>query len=243
MFNCGVLRAPRPGNGRLGRRSASCLTPATTAGYNLPMFIAAASVREWERRYGAPSVREREQTISRDEMDMVLGSRKHGRSHDITMFIFAGERLALIAKHSFPPGGFRAPSGGLEPGEALERGAPREAKEETGLDVALEHYVLRIEAVFTEGHRTQPWVSHVFTARRVGGQLDPIDRHEIARATYATLVELQGRIRDVLLATRRPLLRYRVYLTDETVAAMQGLAATAGAHQEALRRGQGRPRG
>ena len=199
------------------------------------MFIAAASVREWERRYGAPIVREREQTISRDEMDMVLGSRKHGRSHDITMFIFAGERLALIAKHSFPPGGFRAPSGGLEPGEPLERGALREAKEETGLDVALERYVLRIEAVFTEGHRTQPWVSHVFTARRVEGRLAPIDRHEIARATYATLVELQGRIRDVLLATRRPLLRYRVYLTDETVAAMQGLAATAGAHQEALR--------
>ena len=125
----------------------------------------------------------------------------------------------------------------------MERGAFREAKEETGLDVALERYVLRIEAVFTEGHRTQPWVSHVFTARRVGGQLDPIDRHEIARAAYATLAELQGRIRDVLLATGRPLLRYRVYLTDETVEAIQGLATTAGAHQAALRRGQGRPRG
>ena len=185
------------------------------------MFIAAASVREWERRYGTPIVREREQTISRAEMDMVLGSRKHGRSHDITMFIFAGERLALIAKHSFPPGGFRAPSGGLEPGEVLEQGAPREAKEETGLDIALERYVLRIEAVFTEGHRTQPWVSHVFTARRVGGQLEPIDRHEIARATYATVADLQGRIRDILLATERPLLRYRVYLTDETIAAIQ----------------------
>ena len=199
------------------------------------MFIAAASVREWERRYGIPVVREREQTISRGEMDMVLGSRKHGRSHDITMFIFAGDRLALIAKHSFPPGGFRAPSGGLEPGEALEQGAPREAKEETGLDIALERYVLRIKAVFTEGNRTQPWVSHVFTARRVGGQLKPIDRHEIARATYATVAELQGRIRDILLATERPLLCYRVYLTDETVAAIEGLSAEAGAHQEALR--------
>ena len=205
------------------------------ARYNHPMFIAAASVREWERRYGPPVVREREQTISRAEMDMVLGSRKHGRSHDITMFIFAGDRLALIAKHSFPPGGFRAPSGGLEPGEALERGALREAKEETGLDVALERYVLRIEAVFTEGHRTQPWVSHVFTARRVRGRLNPIDRHEIAKATYATLAELQGRIRDILLATERPLLRYRVYLTDETVAAIERLAATTGAHQPALR--------
>ena len=198
------------------------------------MFIAAASVREWERRYGIPVVREWEQTISRGEMDMVLGSRKHGRSHDITLFIFDGERLALIAKHSFPPGGYRAPSGGLEPGEALERGAPREAKEETGLDIVLERYVLRIEAVFTEGNRTQPWVSHVFTARRVGGRLEPIDRHEIAKATYGTLAELQGRIRDVLLATERPLLRYRVYLTDETVAAIEGLAATAGVHQEAL---------
>ncbi len=205
------------------------------------MFIAAASVREWERHYGVPIVREWEQTISRGEMDMVLGSRKHGRSHDITMFIFAGKRLALIAKHSFPPGGFRAPSGGLEPGESLEHGAPREAKEETGLDIALERYVLRIEAVFTEGHRTQPWVSHVFTARRVSGQLNPIDRHEIAKATYATLADLQGRIRDILLATERPLLRYRVYLTDETIAAIQGLATTAGTHQAALRRGLGQP--
>ena len=139
---------------------------------------------------------------------------------------------------------FRAPSGGLEPGEALEQGAPREAKEETGLDIALERYVLRIEAVFTEGNRTQPWVSHVFTARRVSGQLKPIDLHEIARATYATVAELQGRIRDVLLATGRPLLRYRVYLTDETIAAIQGLATTAGAHQAALRHGLGQqPRG
>lgn len=227
--------------GRLRGWLASWRTPGISAGYNPTMFIAAASVREWERRYGAPIVREWEQTISRGEMDMVLGSRKHGRSHDITLFIFAGERLALIAKHSFPPGGFRAPSGGLEPGEALEQGAPREAKEETGLDIVLERYVLRIEAVFTEGHRTQPWVSHVFTARRVGGQLNPIDRHEIAKATYATLADLQGRIRDVLLATERPLLRYRVYLTDETIAAIQGLATTAGAHQAALRRGLGQP--
>lgn len=220
--------------GRYAPAAVRGLSLVTTAGYNLPMFIAAASIAAWEERYGVPVVRGHEQAISLNEMDMVLGSRKHGRCHDITMFIFAGDQLALIAKPSFPPGGFRAPSGGLEPGEPLGVGALREAREETGLDIVLERYVLRIEAVFTEGNRTQPWDSHVFTARQVGGLLSPIDRHEIAEATYATLADLQGHIRDVLLATQRPLLHYRVYLTDETVAVLQRLAEVVGAHQEAL---------
>ena len=198
------------------------------------MYVNAAMVAGWEGQYGQPVVQRPTLAISVSEMDMVLGSRKHGRMHDVTMFIFDGDRLALIRKPMFPPGGFRAPSGGLEPGEPLEVGASREAREETGLDIALERYVLRVDATFTEGKREQRWVSHVFTAAQTGGTLEPIDRDEIEAATYASLADLQGPIRARLLATGRALLGYRVALTDTTVSALLGCADEPGAHQPAV---------
>ncbi len=47
-----------------------------------------------------------------------------------------GERLVLIQR-KFPPLGWALPGGFADKGESLEAAAVREAKEETGLDVAL----------------------------------------------------------------------------------------------------------
>jgi ADP-ribose pyrophosphatase YjhB (NUDIX family) len=81
-----------------------------------------------EQRYGAPCVLHWQWEVAESDLTNIRASQKHQRAHDITMFIFKGDRLALIRKHAFSSGVYRAPSGGLEPGESYERGAKREAR-------------------------------------------------------------------------------------------------------------------
>ncbi|MCL5266213.1 MAG: NUDIX hydrolase [Chloroflexi bacterium] len=192
------------------------------------MYVDGEIIKEAEARFGIPKDISLQFEIDDRELAIVRGSRKNQRSHDITMFIFLDgrgngnvrtkdARLAVIRKRSFPPGAYRAPSGGLKPGEPLEAGAMREAHEETGLEVELERYLVRIHATFTHGNEIEKWVSHVFSARVVGGDLEPIDTDEIEGATFVNLRELQGPIRDILLGSKRGLLAYRVALTDFTV--------------------------
>ncbi|KKM08737.1 hypothetical protein SY88_21710 [Clostridiales bacterium PH28_bin88] len=188
------------------------------------MYVTKEKIELIEHKFGTPSVITLAQEIGLDEMSMLLGSQKNGRAHDITFFIFNDERqVALIRKPFHPPGVYRAPSGGLEPGEDFESGALREAWEETGLSIRLEKYLLRVHVIFTGGGHHVPWISHVFTASRVEGTLSPVDTHEIAEARYGTLEELQGPIRNSLLATGKGLLRYRVSLTDHVVRMLGGM--------------------
>jgi len=70
---------------------------------------------------------------------------------------------------------------------------------------------------FTYEGREIPWTSHVFTAKYVSGRLRPIDTKEIAAVKQVSLEELQGKIRDNLLATGSGGLAYRVALTDKVV--------------------------
>lgn len=168
------------------------------------------------RRWGAPRRLALTFEISEHERDMIRRSRRDDRSHDITMFIRRGDRYAVIAKPSFPEGAWRAPSGGLERGEELEVGAKREALEETGLDIELERYLLRIAASFPTGDTVEPWHTHVLLARAVTSEIESHDTREIRAARWATRAEIQGPIRDALLASGRALFRYRVALTDAT---------------------------
>jgi len=194
------------------------------------VFLTAEKLAPLVARYGQPRVVEITEAVSPAEMDMVLASRKDGRAHDVTCFILDGRgRVAVIRKHFHPPGVWRAPSGGIRPGEDVEAGIRREMREETGLHVQLLRYLLRIHALFVEegGGREQNWVSHVFACRPVycaqpaGLELRPEDNHEIASARWATVGELQGPIREALLATGRGLFRYRVALTDLAVAELR----------------------
>ncbi len=186
-------------------------------------FISKAEVARWEKQYGAPRAERWRWPVTAEDVDNIRASQKKGRAHDITLFIFRRGRLALIHKPFHEKGVYRAPSGGLEPGESLEAGAAREAWEETGLQVKLEKYLLRIEVCFyvpgkdaTDACRVR-WTTHVFQARATGGRLEPHDHREIAKARYGTLEELQGPIRDALLHSGRRLLAYRVALTDLAV--------------------------
>ena len=189
------------------------------------MYTNDQDISATEATLGEPVVCSMDYEISSGEFDMVKGSMRSGRAHDVTMFIrnsLDPHEIAVIRKPFFPPEAFRAPSGAARPGESLEDGAVRESKEETGLDVALTRYLARIKARFTSEGRTIDWTSHVFEACAKSGEIDPIDTREIAEARWATLDELQGPIRQTLLDTGWDLFRYRVALHDLTVSRMEG---------------------
>jgi ADP-ribose pyrophosphatase YjhB (NUDIX family) len=188
------------------------------------VYLTEAMLEAATRRWGEPKRLSLAFEISERERDLIRGSRRDERSHDITLFIRRGEEFAVIAKPGYPRDGWRAPGGALKPAEELEAGAKREALEETGLEVELERYLLRIDATFWYGAETEPWDTHVFLVRAPAGELAPRDTHEIRAARWATREEIQGRIREVLLATGRGLFRYRVALTDEAFEAMAGAA-------------------
>lgn len=182
-----------------------------------PMYVDAKQIEEMEAKLGKPQVQHLEFEIGAAELAFVRATQKHGRAHDITLFIFNDHHLALIRKPMFQRPIYRAPSGGLNPGEPFEEGAKREALEETGLEVELEKYLLRVHVRFTGGEDYLDWTSHVFQARKVGGRLEAQDTAEIAETIYATIEELQGPIRQALVQSGRRLLAYRAALTDAVV--------------------------
>lgn len=182
------------------------------------MYITPEVVRELEEKYGTPSEVVLSYEMTPREFDMVRGSQKFGRAHDVTLFIIKDGRIVVIKKPMYPPGAYRAPSGGITPGERFEDGAIREGYEETGLHVALEKYILRTLVKFTCRDDAINWTSHVFAARPTGGILQPIDTHEIVEARLATVDELMGGVRDTLLASGSTGLAYRAELNDIVLA-------------------------
>ncbi|MCJ7653294.1 MAG: NUDIX hydrolase [Actinobacteria bacterium] len=157
------------------------------------MFKREDDVIETENKLGRPTVARMHYELSPVEFDVVEGSMGDGRDHDVTMFIRNGQnpnKIAVIRKPFFPEPVFRAPSGAATLDEPLIDGAVREAHEETGLDIELIRYLVRINVKFTSGGRLIDWTSHIFEARHVHGDIQPIDTDEIAEARWATLEEL-----------------------------------------------------
>lgn len=178
------------------------------------MFITDEIIREVEEKFGVAEEISLTYEMTEREFDMVRRSQKNNRAHDVTMFIIRADYVVVIKKPMYPPGAYRAPSGGINPGEPFEEGTLREAYEETGLTIALEKYLLRARVDFTCNGQIIHWTSHVFTARIVDGLLQPIDTHEIVEARFATFEELRGSIRKALLDSGSTGLRYRAELCD-----------------------------
>jgi ADP-ribose pyrophosphatase YjhB (NUDIX family) len=172
-------------------------------------------------RYGEPARLEWVGAVSEREHAMATYNPK--RMHDVTLFILNGERLALIRKPHFEPGIWRPPGGGIKEGEEFEDGVRREALEETGLHVELERYLVAAEARFLYEPDDVPWRTHVFLARTADDALEPQDHEEIAAARWGTLAELEGPLRDRLLATGRAFWRYRVALHDAALQQIEQL--------------------
>lgn len=170
-----------------------------------------------EAALGRPEERHWTYPISDPEMRMVISStRGQTRVHDITVFIFNRQgQVALIRKHNYPDGAWRAPGGGIAPGESLEAGALREAREETGLDARLTRYLLRVFVTFTCGDLVQPWTTHVVTAFTDDQHPATADPKEIEAVTWGTLEDLCGPVAEIMLGAGRGLFEYRVALHRE----------------------------
>jgi len=169
-------------------------------------------------RYGEPARLRWRGQIS--ERELALVTYNPARRHDVTLFILNGDRLALIRKPHFAADVWRPPGGGIKPGEDFEAGVRREAREETGLRVQLDRYLVLAEPVFLFGDDAVPWETHVFSATTTDEMLAPSDTEEIAEARWGTLDELAGPLRERLLATGRALWHYRVALHDAALAAL-----------------------
>jgi ADP-ribose pyrophosphatase YjhB (NUDIX family) len=170
-------------------------------------------------RYGEPAELDWDSEVSAEEMALVRRGGP-GRRHDVTLFIFHRDKLALIRKPMYPPGVWRTPGGGVKEGEDFVDGVLREALEETGAEIELERYLLRTEACFRAGSEEEPWETHVFSARTETVVLDPLDTHEIETARWGSAEELAGPIRERILATGRALWAYRAALHDATLEAL-----------------------
>lgn len=182
------------------------------------MYLNEAVIRELEQQYGVPECGTARAAFEARAFALLEYCRRKDRAHDVTLMIRgADERFAVIRKPSYPPGVFRPPSGGVEPGEAFELGAAREAWEETGLEIRLDRYLLRVEARFTCNGSEAPWTTHVFLATALGGKIEPQDRVEIEEARWASVAEIVGEFRPAMLRIGSAGMRYRVDLQDDAL--------------------------
>jgi ADP-ribose pyrophosphatase YjhB (NUDIX family) len=186
------------------------------------MHLTEALLAPLRERYGEPRPLRWEGEVSSEEFALAGGSPE--RRHDVTFFVFDPTgRLALIQKPSYPEGVWRPPGGGVRPGEDFETGVQREAREELGIHIELERFLVSSEATFHCAEGVIDWRTHVFSARTGEAELDPIDTHEISAARWGTIAELAGPIRERLLETGRALWRYRVELHDAALDQLEQL--------------------
>lgn len=112
------------------------------------MFVTDDMIREMEERFGKPETRDFRIECSISELQRIASSQKSGRNHDVTLYVRKGEQWVVIAKHPYPDGLFRSPSGGIHPGEDFMTGINREVAEELGCRVRLERFLLRTNVDF-----------------------------------------------------------------------------------------------
>jgi 8-oxo-dGTP pyrophosphatase MutT (NUDIX family) len=188
------------------------------------MYVTREILARAEAALGTPVELHMQYEITPPETAMIRRSQRHGRAHDVTTFLFADEQLAVIAKHNYPPGIYRVPGGGLQPGEELIDGAVREALEETGLPFTPTRYALRVFVAFTCGDERIDWVTHVVAGTAPPMQPRPVDTREIREAQWIAPAALLGPIAELMLATGRPLLRYRTELHRRALDVLTPLA-------------------
>jgi 8-oxo-dGTP diphosphatase len=168
------------------------------------------------QEYGVPRRVEFAVKMLPEEFSLVEGSAKRGRYHDVTIFIRHQGKIVVIEKHAYAQTGIvRAPSGGADPSESLILAAKREAREETGFDVEIERFVLESHVLLScEDRPPIHWVSYVFLARVVGGQLGAEDVREISDVQLRSREELLTEIRPLMLASELGGFEYRAKMTD-----------------------------
>ena len=148
-------------------------------------------IDEMVARYGRPEHARFDIPVGDKEYRFIRSTQKHERAHDVTCYIFKDDEVIVIAKHFYPPGMYRAPSGGLVPDESFEDGIAREVMEETGTTIGLEHFLLQTSVAFTNAGGVIDWTSFVFQARYLAGDFEFTDKREIREVRTARLGEFR----------------------------------------------------
>jgi len=183
------------------------------------MFVTYDMIADMARRYGQPHEREFSFEVTENELNRIRSSQKQGRNHDVTLYIRKDDQLVVIAKPMYPPDLYRAPSGGLKPGESFEAGIDREIAEETGCRIELSRFLLRTSVHFR--HRTDSlfWRSFVFLARYKSGDFLFTDHAEIREVRLADWSEFDS-YGCIMCATDIGGLHYRAALHETVVELM-----------------------
>ncbi len=194
------------------------------------MFVTDDMIEGTVARYGRPHERKFRFDVSATEIDRIRSSQKKGRNHDVTLYVRKGEQLVVIAKHMYPPDLYRAPSGGLNPGEAFESGIAREMAEEIGCEIELDRFFLRTSVDFCHGSDCLFWRSFLFLATYKTGDFKYTDHDEIRELRLANWSEFEsfGRI---MRMSEMGGLRYRAAL-HETVVELMAAEAESGSDRQ-----------
>ena len=100
------------------------------------------------------------------------------------------------------------------PDEDFVDGARREAMEETGTEIELQKYLLRIGVRFIAAENHIDWISHIFLAEHVKGDIDPHDTREIREALLISPDQIPE-FCELMRKTGVGGLNYRAFLTEE----------------------------
>lgn len=167
-------------------------------------------------RFGAPYERSFHFDVTAKEVARIKSSQKDGRDHDVTLYVSHADRLLVMAKHIYPPGLYRAPSGGLKPGESFEHGIAREIAEELGCVIALDRFLLRTAVRFQHDNNWVDWRSFVFLAHYVEGDFNYTDHHEIREVAQVPWSDF-AKFGRMMRATDLGGLHYRASLHETVV--------------------------
>ena len=179
------------------------------------MFVTKQLITQAESLYGIPVDKQITAPLKEHELDFIKKTQKRGREHDVTFLIFNDKKqIAVMNKHGYPEGLYRPPSGGLDPGESFTDGIKREAYEETGLEIELEKYLLRVTVDFASETRTLRWYTHVFICKALTEKIIPHDTKEIREAKWAELT-IFDEFREKVKAYKSGGIQYRKNLHEE----------------------------
>jgi len=184
-----------------------------------------AEVMMLAQQYGTPRRVNFTVEMMPKEFELVQHSAEQGRHHDVTIFIYHQGKYVVVEKHAYSKSGIlRAPSGGARPSETLIDAAKREAWEETGLEIEIDRFILESHVLLLCGKFSAiNWVSYVFLARSVGGDLGAKDTREISDVQLRTREELINSVRPLMMASGSGGFRYRALLTDAFFEALDEL--------------------
>jgi ADP-ribose pyrophosphatase YjhB (NUDIX family) len=177
------------------------------------MYITSEMIEDTVALYGQPGIISMEAEVSNSEFEFIKSTQKNDRAHDVTFYIFNGSKLIVNAKHNYPKGLYRAPSGGLKPGEGFAEGLKREAYEETGTIVEPDKFLLIINVTFIAGEKKLEWTSYIFRAKYISGDLKVIDTREIREVIWTDLGAFDS-YKKIIHTTDIGGLHYRARLHD-----------------------------